>query len=466
MQIRTKITLYFILITASLLLLSFFLIYFISLKERQKEFQTQLKNKAITSADLLLKVSEVDSLLLKVIDHNRKDLLYFENISIYDNRNKEIYTNNDEIHFQNFFANLDSIIHIVRSKKEFRTTLKSIAIVGQIYSYRNKNYVLLAGAKDLIGEKTLNQLTNNLLYIYVCILSFLGITGWVFAKHILKPISNIMNQVDLLSFKNLKSRLIVENNKDEITRLTLTFNKMLDRVEKTIQLQNSFISNASHEIINPLTSITSEIEVTLLSKRNQDEYIKTLETILQEIRKLNEISGQLINLSKHIDSQNKTNFEKLRIDDILWEAKNDFLQKHPESKIHFSIGNLPKVDLPLFQDANETLLKTCFNNLIDNGIKFSTNKEIKINLSYSKNLDVIITFENDGIGITENEYDNLFVPFYRSKNNSSNVSGYGIGLSIVKSILELHQGEINLQSIPNQKTIFTLIFKRTLNIQI
>lgn len=460
MQIRTKITLYFILITASLLLFSFFLIYFISVKERQKEFQTQLKNKAITSADLLLKVSEVDSLLLKVIDNNRKDLLYFENISIYNDQNQEIYTNNDEIHFQNIFSNLDSIINIVLTKNEFITTTKSTVIVGQMYSYKNENYVLLAGAKDVIGKITLSLLANNLLYIYICILSFLGITGWVFAKQILKPISNIMNQVDLLSFKNLKSRLIVENNKDEITRLTLTFNKMLDRVERTFQLQNSFISNASHEIINPLTSITAEIEVTLLSKRNQDEYIKTLETILQEIKKLNEISEQLINLSKHNESQDRTNFQKLRLDEVLWETKNIFLQKHPESKIHFSVGNLPENDRLLFRDANETLLKTCFFNLIDNGIKFSTNKEIKINLSFNDDLDLIITFENNGLGIADNESDKLFIPFYRSKNNTSNVKGYGIGLSIVKSILDLHHCEINVASIPNQKTIFTLIFNK------
>lgn len=459
MQIRTKITLYFIVITASLLLFSFLVIYFISVKERQKDFQTQLKNKAITTADLLLKVSEVDSLLLKVIDKNRKDLLYFENISIYDFQNKEVYTNNEEIHFQNFFSNLDSIINIVRIKKEYKTLIRSATIVGQMYSYKNEKYVLLAGAKDLKGEKTLSQLANNLSYIYICVLSFLGITGWMFAKQVLKPISNVMNQVDLLSFKNLKSRLKVENKKDEIARLTLTFNKMLDRVERTFQLQNSFISNASHEIINPLTSITSEIEVTLLSKRNQDEYIKTLETILQEIRKLNEISEQLINLSKHNESQDRTSFQRIRIDDVLWEAKQDFLQKHTDSKIHFSVGNLPENDFLLFYNANETLLKTCFTNLIDNGVKFSTNKEIKIDLSYSVESDVIITFENDGVGISESEYENLFIPFYRSKKNSSNIKGYGIGLSIVKSILDIHHCEINVSSIPNQKTIFTIVFK-------
>ena len=465
MQIRTRITLYFIVLTAFLLLFSFFLIYSVSLKEMKRDFQAQLKNKAITTADLLLKVSAIDSLLLKLIDKNKKDVYDFENISIYDENKKEIYTNNDMIHFENNFKNLDSVFAQIKSNNEFNAEITPTIIVGQNYKYKGNNYFLLASAHDTIGTKNLNQLRDNLIYIYICILSFIGIIGWMFSRQILKPINNIIDQVNYLKLKKLNTRLTVKNQNDEIGKLTNAFNNMLARIEKTIKLQNSFISNASHEIINPLASITSQIEITLLSDRSDDHYKKTLNFVLQDINRLNQISEQLIKLSKYSDSQEKIGFENLRIDELLWEIKNNYLIKNPESKINFSIGNIPDNEQALIFKVNEVLLKTCFINLLDNGVKFSTNQEINLNLFVNDDLDLVITFENDGLGIHESEFENLFNPFFRSR-NSKNINGYGIGLAIVKSIVDLHQFEIAFESIPNSKTIFTIYFKHKLNFQI
>lgn len=461
MQIRTRITFYFIALTASLLLFSFFLIYSISLKERKREFQVQLKKKAITTADLLLKVSAVDSLLLKEIDKNKKDVYDFENISIYDENKNEIYTNNELIHFEYLFHNLDSVFTQIQYNNEFFAEIKSTIIIGQKYIFRGQEYILLASAHDTTGIKNLNQLKENLIYIYICILSFVGIIGWVFSRQILKPINNIIDQVNFLNFKKLTTRLRIKNQRDEIAKLTMAFNKMLDRVEKTINLQNSFISNASHEIINPLASITSQIETTLLSDRTIDTYKMTLKRLLNEIDKLNQISEQLINLSKYSESQEKVDFKNIRIDELLWETKNNYLIKNPDSKIQLSIGNLPDNEQFLFFEVNEVLIKTCFNNLIDNGIKFSNNKEVKLHLFVNDKFDLIITFENDGLGITEVDIENLFNPFFRST-NSKNIKGFGIGLAIVKNILELHQFEIIVESVPNDRTTFTIYFTRSI----
>jgi len=460
MQIRTRITLYFIALTASLLLFSFFLIYSISKKERKSEFVEQLKNKSITTADLLLKISDVDSLLLKVIDKNKKDVYDFENISIYDENKNEIYTNNDKIHFETIFKNINTVFLQIKLNNEINTELKSTIIVGQNYRFKGNNYFLLASARDTTGIKNLKQLKGNLVYIFICILSFIGIIGWIFSRQILKPINTVIDQVNYLKLKKLNTRLTVKNQNDEIAKLTDAFNKMLDRVEKTIKLQNSFISNASHEIINPLASITSQIEIALLSDRSTDNYKKTLRLVLQDINRLNQISEQLIKLSKYSDSQEKIGFNNLRIDELLWETKNSYLIKNPDAKIQLSIGNIPDNEQSLVFKVNDVLLKTCFNNLLDNAIKFSTDKGVKLNLFVNDDFDIVISFENNGAGIDENEFENLFTPFFRSS-NSKNINGYGIGLAIVKSILDLHQFEITVESIPNNKTVFTIYFKQS-----
>jgi signal transduction histidine kinase len=270
----------------------------------------------------------------------------------------------------------------------------------------------------------------------------------------------VIDQVNYLKLKKLNTRLTVKNQNDEIAKLTDAFNKMLDRIEKTIKLQNSFISNASHEIINPLASITSQIEIALLSDRSIDNYKKTLRLLLQDINRLNQISEQLIKLSKYSDSQEKIGFNNLRIDELLWETKNSYLIKNPDAKIQLSIGNIPDNEQSLVFKVNDVLLKTCFNNLLDNAIKFSTDKEVKLKLFVNDDFDLVISFENNGAGIDENEFENLFTPFFRSS-NSKNINGYGIGLAIVKSILDLHQFEISVESIPNYKTVFTIYFKQS-----
>ena len=122
MQIRIKLTLIYLSITGAILFVSFGLIYYFSLKREHEDFRYQLLRKARTSADLLLKVNEVDSSLLKIIDMNKSDLLISENISIYNKDGKELYTNNDSIHFNEMASDFDEIRNgVLNSSRYFGT---------------------------------------------------------------------------------------------------------------------------------------------------------------------------------------------------------------------------------------------------------------------------------------------------------------------------------------------------------
>lgn len=456
MQIRSRLTLQFIFIVASILFFSLSSIYYFSKVHRENEFYHVLKKKAITTADLLLKVHEVDSSLLKIIDKSKKDVLLLENISIYNEWNVEIYTNNDSIDFSRLVNEFDRNLIRIRESGEIKISAEPMDILGVSYISRQKKYVVLAGAVDSFGLESLNNLKKILFTVFVITLVAAGMAGWLYAGKALRPISSLVDYVDKITENNLNTRLHEGNRKDEIARLSFTFNKMLDRIESAFKVQKTFVANASHELRNPLTKITSQLEVALLNDREKEEYKKTISSVLEDIKNLNEISYRLLQLAKISSLEADTRFTSVRMDDLIWETKMEFLAGRPDSTVNFFLDKLPDSEQELTIMGNTPLLKICFVNLIDNACKFSNSRSATIKLSSGRK-KIIIQVIDHGKGIDKNDLPYIFEPFYRSK-NSVLVAGHGIGLSLVDKIVRLHYGRISVLSEVNTGSTFTLTF--------
>lgn len=455
MKIREKLTLQFIAIVSTLLLISLLTIYYFSRQYRKHEFYNQLIKKASTTADLLFKVREVDSALLKIIDINRKDIYSNENISVYNYANEEIYTNNDSLDFRKLLPDLSKAIQHVRTEGELKSSSDKMEIIGIPYTYHAESYVIIAGATDQQGLINLKNLKNMLSGIFVFLLLVVGLSGWIYSGRALSPILKVVNEVDKITESNLNLRLDEGHKKDEIEKLSTTFNKMLERIENAFTLQKTFIANASHELRNPLTKITSQLEVALLNERDNESYKKIISSVLEDIRNLNEVSHRLLQLTKLKSEEAGLTFGLIRIDDLIWETKAEFLSLHPGYKVNFYLDHLPENENLLKVKGNASFLKTCFSNLMENGCKFSTDKTVTVSL-LAKIKQFEIVFKNNGLTIDPQDIPYIFEPFYRSK-NSSGTGGYGIGLSLVKRIVTLHNGSIALNSLPGEETVFTII---------
>jgi len=456
MQIRARLTLQFILIVASILFFSLFTIYYFSEKHREIEFHTQLRNKAITTAELLIKVQEVDSTLLKIIDKSKKDVLHLENISVYNYKNEEIYTNNDTIRFSKLIPDINNAIDRVRLRGEISVTSGEMEIIGLPYIDRFNRFVVIAGAVDRQGLNNIKNLKRILIAVFFIMLIAVGVAGWIYAGRALSPISKVINEVSKISETSLDLRLEEGNRKDEIELLSSTFNKMLERIEKAFKVQKTFIANASHELRNPLTKITAQLEVALLNERKNEEYKKIISSVLDDIKNLNDVAHRLLQLAKISSIQTDLRFTPLRLDDVIWETKNEFLSQHPDCKINFFLNDLPEQETKLIINANAAFLKICFLNLIENACKFSPDKTVTIKL-LAQQQQLTVVFEDKGIGIDQNDLPHIFQPFYRSKNATPTI-GYGIGLSLAHKIILLHKAKILVSSQTNKGTSFTLIF--------
>jgi len=454
MQIRSRLTLQFALLVSGILLVAFITVYFFSKKNSEDEFYRRLKEKATTSAILLLKIEQVDSSLLKTIDLSKHDVLFRENISIFDGQGKEIYTNNDTIRFDTPVSLLQKI-----KNNEQRFSQREFDIVGIPFKDKDHLYIVLAGAIDVQGQARLISLKRILVLLFFAMIAIVAVAGWIYAGRALKPIKKIIVDVQNISTVDLSQRLQSLDKPDEIGNLVAIFNSLLGRIENSFTLQKTFLTNVSHELKNPLTKITSQLEVTLLKDRASDEYREIIQSVLDDIKELNHLSNSLLDLASLDQNNMSLATSSVRIDEVLWEVRESIQSLNAAYKVDIHTVIMPDNEEDLYLQANLYLLKTALQNLIENSCKFADDKTATVSLLCSKNELEIRIFDN-GPGIAKQELQNIFQPFYRT-DSTSKIKGHGIGLSLCQKIIAIHKGTIEVDSTVGQGTQMTVIFSKS-----
>ena len=262
-----------------------------------------------------------------------------------------------------------------------------------------------------------------------------------------------------MSATNFDQRLIVHNPNDELGKMAIAFNKLLDRLQNSYEAQKSFIRNASHEIRNPLTTIMGEAEITNSKPRTTEEYQKSLDTILMEAETLNSTVSNLLQLSKVAGNEGNIEFKQVSFNHLLKEIKSSYDFMNPDNQIVINIRNSGNNnDFAIM--GNNNLLKAAILNLLDNACKFSFNKEVEVTLEKDKNW-IILTIKDQGVGINSEEIGKVLTPFYRG-NNVIKIKGSGIGLSLSSKIIDIHQGRLEIKSQIDQGTEVKVIIPHVL----
>jgi len=452
MEIRQRLTFLFTILVGIILLIFSLVIYISSVQHRQKEFESRLKLKALTTANLLVGKKEIDHTFLKEVDARDLTVLHEEEVMILNFQNQVIYDSGEDT----LAINAD-FIKLVRKRKEVIVKEGNRGIIGLLYQANGNNYVVLASAIDRYGYNQLENLRIVLSIGWFVAISVIIFSGWIFSKNALNPISEMIQRVDEISFSNLKSRLEAEKGKDEIALLAKTFNRMLGRLEKSVESQKSFISHASHELRTPLTTILGEVQVSLTKDRSVEEYKKVLASVNEEVKILADLSNSLLELARVTGDVSSISKKLVRVDEILWQAREELLKKSSKYKVDIDFEFVNAED-ELTISGNESLLKTAFLNLMENACKFSGDFTVKIQISTYLNLTKI-DFSDKGIGIPEEDLPLIFTPYFRSS-NAYTVKGYGIGLPLIQKIIFLHEAQIEVVSQIGKGSTFTLSFHR------
>lgn len=451
MKIRIRLTLLFIVIVAIIITLASMAIYFSSADYRKDDFYSRLMNKAISTAKLLIEVEEVNATLLRRIERDNPLSLPNEKIIIYNFKN-EILFSTDE---QNELKITNDLLDQVRLDDQVQFTQGEYEVLGFLFSDQYDRFVVITGAIDIYGLKKLQNLRLILIIVFCASIILVSFAGYIYAGRALQPISKVVSNVKDITITSLNLRVDEGNGKDEIAQLAQTFNQMLVRLEQAFKTQKNFIANASHELRTPLTAITGQLEVLLMKERNSNEYKVAAQSILEDIRNLNSISNRLLLLAQTSDVEREKAFTKLRVDELLWQVREDLLKHQPDYLVDISLNaDLDDTDLTVLGD--EQLLKTALSNIIENACKYSENHQAQVFVKIDQGI-LQIEFTDHGIGIPDEDLKIIMEPFQRGK-NAHKAKGHGIGLSLVDAILKMHKATIQLYSKVNEGTQFIVKF--------
>jgi len=452
MKIKNKLTLIFIITVAVILGSLSFYIYFLTKTFTRNNFYSLLNDRVNIAATLFLEADEQSPEVINAFKKKYLRSLPQEILRVYDDNNNDVYTDTLE-HF-NFGP---ALIAKIRKQKEFRWQENDRQSLGIYYEDNQGNFVLIASAVDETGIKNLNQLLVVLMAGLLLSLIAIYFAGRFFTSLMLKPVSHISEQTNKISETNLHLRLEEGNKKDELASLSMVINRMLERLEHAFDLQKSFVANASHELRTPLTSIIGNIEVTLSKSRSEQEHTKVLEDVLSEAEKLHRLTNGLLHLAQSNLDFESLKKEEIRLDEMLIELKDQVKIKWPQTKVEIVFPEMPDDPSALTITGEKYLMETAVLNLLDNACKFSDGKTVTASLLL-KDHNIAIKISDKGIGIHQNEIQNLTETFYRAE-NARTYAGSGIGLTLAEKIINLHGGSLIIASEEGIGTDVTVSFQ-------
>lgn len=313
--------------------------------------------------------------------------------------------------------------------------------------------MVVSSALDTYGMQEMSNLKNLLVVGFVIAMVFVFTFGKLFSNEIFKPIRRIIRNVKGINAHNLHQRLIVDPTDDDVEALSRTFNDMLDRLEVTFEMQNNFVSNASHEFRTPLTVVSGEAELGMSMPGLPDNARDSFLNIYKEVEKLEHLTNSMLSLAQTGFDGKKEQWEEVRIDELILSVKEAADRIIPDNQVAIDFDNLPEDECKLTVNGNLALLKAAFSNIVLNSCKYSDNKPVTVKIS-ADNKYVIVEITDQGIGIPDREIGQIFVPFFRASNTAS-YKGYGIGLPLTHNIIRMHQGKADVQSRVGQGTRFT-----------
>lgn len=325
-------------------------------------------------------------------------------------------------------------------------------------AYLNKDdYKIIVAFPIQIINQTLENLTDSYILIAPIFLLLSLIGGSVISFRALSRIDKITNETNEITAQNLNKIIEGSEYDDEYGRLVNTMNNMIKRIKTSIDYMNQFSISASHELKTPLTILRGEIELALRSKKTPEQYQEILQSNYEETLRLINIVEHLFYLSK-VDNalvrMNKQTFKlKPFIENMINNYSNFAIEKN--TKIILDFGSEDELEIK----ADLELFKQIIINLIDNAIKYGLeSSEFKINCTTEKNGKVYLSFSNYSDVITEETLTKLFDRFFRAESSRNRgLGGVGLGLSIVKSLVDIHQWKIDVKSYADGLITFRLI---------
>ena len=285
------------------------------------------------------------------------------------------------------------------------------------------------------------------------ILAFIGgVVTYFISGHALRPIREFSDKIEEVQAQNLADSRIEENKVKELNQLSVSYNKMLERLSDAFEIQRQFTANAAHELRTPLSLMQVQLDL-YNSTRHPDNDADTLQTIKMVTEQNGRLSKMVKTLLDMSELQTVGQDDKIMVDALVDEVLADLdpLAQEKNIKLTGKCKNITMV-------GSDILIYRLVYNLVENAIKYNHSGGQVTVTAYRKEKHVYLSVEDTGNGIPEELRERVFEPFFRvDKSRSRELGGVGLGLALVREIVRVHDGSITVRSNPSGGTVFDVI---------
>lgn len=288
------------------------------------------------------------------------------------------------------------------------------------------------------------------------ILAFIGgVVTYFISGHALRPIREFSDKIEEVQAQNLAASRIEENKVKELNQLSVSYNKMLERLSDAFEIQRQFTANAAHELRTPLSLMQVQLDL-YNSTRHPDNDADTLQTIKMVTEQNGRLSKMVKTLLDMSELQTVGRDDEIMVDALVDEVLADLdpLAQEKNIKLTGKCKNITMV-------GSDILIYRLVYNLVENAIKYNHSGGQVTVTAYRKEKHVYLSVEDTGNGIPEELRERVFEPFFRvDKSRSRELGGVGLGLALVREIVRVHDGSITVKSNPSGGTILEVIFNQ------
>lgn len=419
------------------------IVFYISENIIHSSVRTYLKDVVIHRIDYLtIKNGEI------IIDSNFDTMIQNVEIAIYDKDFKFLYGNSPNGFEMDNRKSKDDKIMIIRSNNQKWYVYNKTIELGDY------GKVWIRGVMPNIGQSSAIETVIQISFVilpFFLILSAIG--GYIITKNAFTPIEKIRKIAEKINEGNdLSQRINLGKGDDELHTLANTFDVMFDRLQTSFENEIQFTSDVSHELRTPITVILTQAEYGKDSISSVEDAQKSFGIIEKEGQKMSKLVSQLLTLARMERGKQKLNIENINLSELLEIIIETQTLSAKTKNIKFVTKIMPEI----YANIDEMMIMRVFTNLISNAISYGKqNGTITVELFLQENR-IVSKISDDGIGISEDKLDKIWLRFYQV-DPSKNGDNSGLGLSMVKKIIELHKGEIFVESELGKGTTFTII---------
>ena len=280
-----------------------------------------------------------------------------------------------------------------------------------------------------------------------------GVAAYFISGHALKPIREFSDKIEEVQAQNLADSGIEESKIKELNQLSVSYNKMLERLSDAFEIQRQFTANAAHELRTPLSLMQVQLDLYHSTQHpgSDADTVQMIKMLTEQNDRLGKMVKTLLDMS---ELQTVERDEKIILNDLVDEVLEDLEPLAQEKNIKL-IGKYKNITMI----GSDILIYRLVYNLVENAIKYNhSDGQVTVN-AYKKQKHIYLSVEDTGSGIPKELRERVFEPFFRvDKSRSRELGGVGLGLALVHEIVRVHDGSISINSNPAGGTIFEVIF--------